>query len=213
MLAMAASIPRMSDLREQQIAWLENITVSSGLTLTDVARRAGLNPSTLSRFYSNNQSGHALTARTVKKIEDATGVPAYEQRLRPALAFFSEEEGVVYDPASGTGGFLLHALEAVAQKAQGVELWTLKTPALSAVGHNAGDVVIVDRTEQPRSGDAVCALKYDHRRGIAETIFRIYRTPYLLTALANGQPGLPEIVDNENIILKGVIVGSFRLRN
>lgn len=211
-LEMAGLIAPMSDLRAQQLAWLDNIISSSGLTLTDIARRAGLNPSTLSRFHANDDSGHTLTSRSVKKIEDATGVPAYEQRIRPSMAFFSEEEGEPYIFNEKTQDIMIHALRAVADRSKAVELWTLKTTALSAAGFDRGDVVVVDREEKVRPGDAVCALKFDHRRGISETVFRVYRTPYLLTALADGQPGLPDIVDNENVVIKGVVVGGCRMR-
>lgn len=212
MMAAGAMFAPMTDLRDQQLAWLDNITSSSGLTLTDIARRANLNPSTLTRFRAQNDGGHVLTSRTVQKIETATGVPAYEQRTRPNLSFFSEEEGVPFKPDDRTQDLLVEALRAIISKSNSVDLWTLKTPALAAAGYGLGDIVLVDRDATPRAGDAVCAQKYDHRRGIAETIFRIYRTPYLLTALSSGQPGMPEIVDDENVVIRGVIVGGCRIR-
>jgi transcriptional regulator with XRE-family HTH domain len=202
----------MTDLREQQLAWLENIVASSGMTITDIARRAKLDPSTLTRFRNKNEGGHALTARTVKKIEEATGVPAYEQRLRPKLSYYSEEEGVPYRFDDGVQDLLINALRTTVSGNNSVDLWVLKSHVLAAVGYNEGDVVVVDREAIPRPGDAVIAQKYDYRRGVAETIFRVYRTPYLLTALAHGEPGQPEIVDEENVVIKGVVVGGCRLR-
>lgn len=212
MTVAAAMLLRMTDLRDQQIAWLDNITASSGLTLTDIARRAGLNPSTLSRFKQKNESGHTLTARTVKKIEEATGVPAYEQRIRPKLAYFNEEEAIPFKLDENAQDLMVEALRTVVSRTNSVDLWQLKTRALSAVGYAEGDVILVDREAQPRPGDAVCAQKYDWRRGIAETIFRIYRTPYLLTAIAFGDPGQPEIVDDENVVIKGVVIGGCHFR-
>jgi transcriptional regulator with XRE-family HTH domain len=212
MMAAAAIFAPMTDLREQQLAWLENITSSSGLTLTDIAKRANLNPSTLTRFRSRDDGGHVLTSRTVQKIEAATGVPAYEQRTRPSLSFFSEEEGEIFKIDTKAQDILVEALRSVVKTTNSLDLWTLKTPALAAAGYGLGDIVLVDRDATPRAGDAVCAQKYDHRRGTAETIFRIYRTPYLLTALSSGQPGMPEIVDDENVVIRGVIVGGCRVR-
>lgn len=212
-ISVAAMIAPMTDLRDQQLAWLENIISSSGLTLTDIARRARLNPSTLTRFYSKNESGHTLTSRTVQKIEDATGVPAYEQRVRPKLAFFAEEDAVPYNFEDNGSDVLAAALKSVVAKSQNIALWILKSSVLSAVGYGQGDVIIVDKEASPRPGDAVCAHKYDWRRGVAETIFRVYRTPYLLTALQHGEPAAPEIVDDENIVIKGVVMGACRLRH
>ncbi|MHA7969007.1 helix-turn-helix domain-containing protein [Rhizobium sp. CAU 1783] len=204
----------MTDLREQQLAWLENILSSSGLTLTDIARRARLNPSTLTRFRARDDGGHTLTSRTVKKIEDATGVPAYEVRTRPREApIFSEGEATPFEFAEATQDLLVEALRAVVARSNAVDLWVLKTGSLAGVGYDPGDIVVVDREAVPRSGDAVCAQKYDWRRGTAETIFRVYRTPYLLTAALSGEPGMPEIVDDESVVIKGVVVGGCHLRH
>lgn len=203
----------MVDLREQQLAWLDNITASSGLTVTDIARRARLNPSTLTRFRAQNDSGHTLTSRTVKKIEEATGVPAYEQRARPRLVqAFNEVEASPYSFDEKTQDMLVEALRTLVARSNSIDLWTLKTQTLTAVGYSEGDILVVDRDLIPRAGDVVCAQRYDWRRGTAETIFRVYRTPYLLTANSQGDPGIPEVVDGENIVIKGVIVGGCHLR-
>ncbi len=202
----------MKDLREQQLAWLDNIVAASGLELSNVARRAKLDPSTLTRFHQRNDSGHTLTAKTVKKIEDAFGVPAYEVRRRPTLTAFQEPDAEPYRLEHDAQELMIQALRAVVAKTNSVDLWLMKSQVLSAAGYRQGDVVIVDRDATPRAGDAVCAQIYDWRRGTAETIFRIYRTPYLLTAASQGEPGLPEIVDDENVVIKGVVMGGARLR-
>lgn len=202
----------MSTLRDQQLAWLDHITKSSGLTITEIARAAGLNPSTLTRFKAKNDSGHTLTSSTVRKIENATRVPAYESKLMPKMQQFSEEEAAPYIALEKPQGLVESALKSAATQAGNVDLWTLKTGSLAAVGYCSGMVVVIDRGAQPRNGDAVCAQKYDFRRGTAETVFRVFRTPYLLTAYMEGEPALPEIVDGENVAIMGVVVGGFRLR-
>ncbi|WP_377299649.1 LexA family protein [Rhizobium sp. SGZ-381] len=208
----AAISIRMTTLRDQQLAWLNHIGQSANMTLTEIARAAGLTPSTLTRFANNNENGHTLTAKTVKRIEDATRVPAYESRVIPRVQTFSEDEAQRYVAAEAKSP-MEKALRQASQEARNVHLWTLKTNSLAAVGYSAGMVVVVDQDETPRNGDAVCAQKYDYRRGTAETIFRVYRTPYLLSAFLDAEPLMPEIVDNENIAIAGVVVGGFRLRH
>lgn len=203
----------MSTLRDQQIAWLDHITKSSGLTITEIARTSGLNPSTLTRFKAKNDSGHTLTSSTVRKIESATRVPAYESKLMPKIQAFSEDEAQRYVAMDNPSNPVESALRSATAQAGTIDMWTLKTGSLSAVGYLPGMVVVVDKSAQPRSGDAVCAQKYDFRRGTAETLFRVFRMPYLVTAYMEGEPGMPEVVDEENVAITGVIVGGFRLRH
>jgi SOS-response transcriptional repressor LexA len=204
---------RMTKLRDQQIAWLDHIKDKSGLTITEIARAAKLDPSTLTRFVNRNDKGHSLSTRTVKKIEDATRVPAYETRTKPIVQSFSEEEGQPYIAMDDPSDIVGSALGATAKAARNIHLWTLKTSSLAAMGYLPGMIVAVDEKTPARNGDCVCAQKYDFRRGTAETIFRVFRTPYLLTAHIGGEPALPEIVDNENVVIMGTVVGGFRLRH
>lgn len=213
MMASAAISFSMTTLRDQQIAWLDHITKSSGLTITEIARAAKLHPSSLTRFKSKNDGGHTLTAKTVKKIEDATRVPAYESRQKPVVQAFSEEEAQPFIAMDNPDNPVENVLKLASTATASINLWTLKTNSLAAVGYLPGMIVAVDQEAQPRNGDAVCAQKYDFRRGTAETMFRVYRHPYLMTALDHGEPAMPEIVDNENVVIAGVIVGAFLLRH
>jgi SOS-response transcriptional repressor LexA len=208
-----AIFPRMTSLRDQQLAWLDHISRSGNITFTEIARVAGLTPSTLTRFKNNDTGGHTLTSRTVKKIEDATKVPAYEARTTPRIQAFSEGEAIPYVIDKASVNPLELSLSEAIGRSNSVDLWRLKTGSLAAVGYPAGMVVLVDRDETPRNGDAVLAQKYDFRRGTAETLFRVWRTPYLLTAAANDEPGTPEIVDNENVVIVGVVVGGAHIRH
>lgn len=209
----AALSMRMTSLRDQQLAWLDHISRSANMTLTEIARVAGLTPSTLTRFRANDELGHTLTAKTVKKIEDATRVPAYEARVVPKIQAFSEDEASPYVLQEHSSNPIEAALRSVAAQSNNIDIWRLKTGALAGVGYSSGMAVVVDRDMIPRNGDAVCAQKYDFRRGTADTIFRVWRTPYLVSAYINEEPATPEVVDNENIVIMGVVVGGCHLRH
>lgn len=204
---------RMTDLRDQQLAWLDHITQTAKMSLTEIARAAGLTPSTLTRFRQNDAMGHTLTAKTVRKIEDATHIPAYETKNIPKIQFFSENEAARYSIGADKDDVVNVAIDSLVKQTPTMDAWVLKTNALSALGYLPGMIVIIDREAQPRNGDAVCAQKYDLRRGTAETIFRVWRNPYLLSASAAGEPTAPEIVDDENVAIAGVVIGGFRTRN
>lgn len=62
--------------------WLKVLCRLSGLTPTQLAKAAGLAPSTLNRFL-NSEVKHRLSASTLSKIEGAAAV-AYEKRVKVA---------------------------------------------------------------------------------------------------------------------------------
>lgn len=208
----AAISVRMTNLRDQQLAWLDHISKTSGLTFTEIARAAGLTPSTLTRFKKQDTNGHALSSKTVKAIENATNVPAYQTRTRPKLVTFSEGEGLPYT-VEDTENPVLAALKVVADGSNALDLWELKTASLAAAGYSPGMVVAVDRNATPRSGDCVCAQLYDDRRGVATTVFRVFRTPYLVTAYRDREPDQPEVVDDHNVRIAGVVVAGVHVRH
>jgi len=208
----AAISVRMTNLRDQQLAWLDHISKTSGLTFTEIARAAGLTPSTLTRFKKQDINGHTLSAKTVKLIEDATNVPAYQTRTRPKLVSFSEGEAIPYQ-VEDTENPVLASLKSVVDNSNSLDLWELKTQSLSAAGYGLGMVVVVDRNATPHSGDCVCAQVYDDRRGTAATIFRVFRTPYLITAYRDREPEPPEVVDDHNIRIAGVVVAGIHVRH
>jgi SOS-response transcriptional repressor LexA len=212
MTVAAALSLRMETLRDQQIAWLKYIERTSGKNFTEIARASGIDPSTFSKFLANRH-GHTLTAKTVKRIEDATRVPAYESNVLPKIVAFSEEEAQPYVLDQRSDNLLELSLRELVSRTNSIDLWMLKTDALSAIGYVPGMVVAVDREETPRNGDAVVAQRYDMRRGTAETIWRVWRTPYLLGAPSSGEPPLPEIVDNERVVIMGVLQGGVLIRH
>jgi hypothetical protein len=212
MTSLAAISVRMNELRDQQLAWLEHISNTSGLTFTQIARAAGLTPSTLTRFKQQNTSGHTLTSKTVKRIEDATNVPAYQTRTRPKLVTANDQEATPFAPRSDDNP-LVASLGDLQKSSNSLELWELKTNSLAASGYTAGMVIVVDRHATPRSGDCVMAEVVDDRRGSASYIYRVFRTPYLLTAYRDREPDPPEVVDDHTVRIAGVILGGTHIRN
>ncbi|TPW33218.1 hypothetical protein FJU08_01240 [Martelella alba] len=201
----------MTELRDKQLAWLNHITEATGLTITEIARAAGLHPSTLTRFRYADKSGHSLTSSTVHKIEMATRVAAYDTG-RPKISALLQPEASPFLP-SDDGNPLELALRTIAGRSQSVTLWKLETDSLSAIGYPRNMIVAVDADATPRNGDAVCAQRPGFRRQTQDLIFRVYRAPYLLSASDRTAPEAPEIIDNETTLIIGVIVGGFTLRD
>lgn len=61
-------------LKKAQKEWLEEVIETRNETLTELARAAKVNPSTLTRFFNNPDHKSNLSATTVSKIESLTGM-------------------------------------------------------------------------------------------------------------------------------------------
>lgn len=52
---------------------------------------------------------------------------------------------------------------------------------------------------------------YD-RTGRAETIFRLYEDPFLVAATLDKGLMKPHLIDNDRVVVRGVVIASFRER-
>jgi len=195
-------------LAEAQRAWLQRVTRDTGLTLTEIARKAGKHHTTLTNFMNKPDRG-PLNPLTITLVAEATGVPASaEARGTPAPEGLAEEA----EPyLAGSESPLDLAVRALVAARPGVDPWRLRTHALEDAGYLMDDIVIVDLNATPRAGDAVCAQLYDWPRGRAETIWRIFEPPYLVTATNDPALRKPILVDDDRVVIKGVLLPS-RLR-
>ncbi|TCD15165.1 helix-turn-helix domain-containing protein [Oricola cellulosilytica] len=65
---------RTDDLKDAHRQWLRRIQGDLGLSLSAIAKGAGVSSSTLSRFMNDANHPHALSATTISRIIDAYGV-------------------------------------------------------------------------------------------------------------------------------------------
>ena len=72
------------------------------------------------------------------------------------------------------------------------------------------DIVIVSLNEPPKPGSVICAQSYRWSEGRAETIFRIYEPPYIVAATRDTTLRRPMLVDNDRVIIKGVVIAQLR---
>ena len=61
--------------RAAAIAYVDALLRETGLDLTNLARRAGVSSTTLTRFHNNASYRNSLSGRTLKKLSDVTGIP------------------------------------------------------------------------------------------------------------------------------------------
>jgi hypothetical protein len=211
----------MEITRETLHGWLVETLAKSGETPTALARRAGVAQTTLTRFL-NREDSSMLGLRTITKLVHATG---------SAPPGMSMPEAPARSPASASGGQGFGEEQAEAERfgrptdAQtpvdkallaliagrvAADVWILKTSALIDAGYRPGDFVIVDLNRQPRAGDVVCAQVYRWTAGTAQTVFRIYEPPYLVAANGDATLRRPLVVDNDQVVIKGVVTHLLR---
>ena len=207
-MARFANVIHMQDrLREEQRAWLRTVIQKTGLSPTQLAAKAGVAQPTITRFLNSPNVSHNLTARTISAVERAVGM---RYGPNPKDAGFNESDGEPYRYSDCAKE--LSFLEDAFGKANGKDAWTLKTKAIEAAGYLPGDVLIVDLNETPAPGDVVCAQIYDWSRSRAETVFRLWEPPYLQVATYEKSLRKIFVVDNQNVIIRGVVVASARGR-
>ncbi len=192
---------------EDQLKFIESVLEKTGWSQTDLANRAGLDPSTLSRFLTKGRNGHALRMTTIKRISNASGLPFGD--VVP-LQGMSEREAEPYAVAAETE--IARAVEILSGHGGTIDAWILNSAALENAGYRRGDVLLVGLGEIPLAGDVVCAQIYDWVKGQAETIFRLYQPPALVGA--SNDPSLlkPYLLGDNAVVIKGVVMHTLRSR-
>lgn len=98
----------------------------------------------------------------------------------------------------------------------GLDLWIITDSILELAGLNNDDVALVDSRagfiDTLKNGDIVIAQVYyddpDHPLGRnAHTIFRQFLKPSLLCSNSSRRNEIPLLVDNENVVIMGVVKG------
>lgn len=197
-------------VQELQRRWLQEIANLTSLKPSQIATRAGVSDTTLTRLANDKNYSGTLSALTIERIKETFRVPGpdeYSAARRLGLAGLTEAQEFAAD---GEPPALVAAITALIAGREGVDPWRLKTDALVDAGYLAGDIVLVDLNAAPAPQDAVCAQIYDWQRGGAETVWRIYDPPFLVAAARDRTAFKPVLVDNDRVAIKGVVVGMVR---
>jgi transcriptional regulator with XRE-family HTH domain len=199
----------VENVRRQQLHWLNFILEAKGWDLAELARRTERDPSTYSKFLNDSTNSAQLSSKTVDRVARASGIPAYESELAVRARGLAEIESAPYEaePLAVIDG----AVKFLRGPGNGVDPWILRSRSLENAGYMPGDILMVDLNGRPEPGDVVCAQIYD-RSDKAETIFRIYEHPFLISATLDGRLMKPHLVDNDRVVIRGVVIASLRER-
>jgi hypothetical protein len=172
---------------------------------TRIAKEVGVAPSTLTRLLKEDSTA-TLHARTISRLQEYSGISFFGGDPSAPATFRGLAEDAVPFDAKGADPAVSAAIKALIGGRKAADPWTMRTRALERIGFLPGDIVIVDLGRRPEADDAVCAQVYDWRRAAAETVMRLYEPPYLVAASLDEGLRRPLVVDNEQVIIKGVLL-------
>lgn len=187
-------------------AWLQRVLASKDWKPHRLAKEAGVSPATISRAL--NDDSFTTSTTTIEKIVRATGVPAPtgigmmvpNSKLR---SFAEPEAEYVASPQDITGS------EQAGQQAT----WKLSSRALDLAGYLPGDLLIVDPTISPVARDIVCVQIYSREKMSAETVFRVFDPPYVVTRSTDpAAERKPLLIDQERASIWGTVIKVVRIR-
>jgi len=199
----------VENVHQKHVDWINFILRHKRWSTNRLASEAEVDPSTLSRLLKDPGKTRTLNSYSVEKIEKASGVPAFETSIAEVPRGLAERESDEFE-ARLSGG-LNEAVRALKGERNEVDAWELGSRAVELAGYLPGDTLIVDMSARPEPGELVCAQVYDLSGG-AKTIFRIYEHPFLVAATTDPSLFKPLLIDNERVVVRGVVTASFRQR-
>lgn len=197
-----------ADERARHAAWLDWVETRTNLSDTALARKSGVSENTLTRF--RNRDGAVLSSLTVRQICEFAQVPGPENYLNPSGGFSEEASALALNDTAEAS--IVKMVKQAMSGRTNTSPWTLKTSAIAQAGYLPGDILIADGSVPPMAGDVVCAQVYDLRQGTAETMFRIYEPPYLISTSNETAFRKPLLIDDERVIVMGTVTEMIRPR-
>lgn len=216
---MAARAPKrdlLVAIGSAQRAYLEEVISKTGWKPSRIARESGLSDTTLTGFLNSRGRQKSLNPLSIAAIQERTGISAPPLALqgttgngeRPAL----REDATPYEaPSAEEGDRVAAAVRALTGARKNTHTFTMRSNALELAGIRSGDILVVEPGVMPRNGDVVCANVVD-RHGTGETWFRIYQAPHVIPAMFDVTANKPELVDNDRVVIWGVVTDVVRQR-
>lgn len=158
-------------------AWIEQICDAAGVTPTEIARRAGLSHSTLTRFLNSPEPRHQLRERSIAAIEEAFGIRRPAGLASSARHTLTAPAAPVFDPEPP--GEKANAIAQMLNEAGKDALYMVADMALNLAGHLPQDLVLVDTNALPKPGDIVAVRPAGSPWPDTLASLRFYDPPFL----------------------------------
>lgn len=198
--------------------WFKTQQKKAGVTAEDIARHMGRDRSVVSHILNGRQR---MSLEWAQAFADVLGVSvpdvlehagvAPKQVTRQLQPGFSESDAAAWIP-QGADDRQVPTMAAAMGQRPGVDVWQIRSAAMSFMGYMPGDYMLVDThaAERVRAGDVVIAQVYDNAKSTAATLLRRFEPPVLVAASPEPDDRRVYVVDGTNVVIRGKIVGSWR---
>ncbi|MBE0702071.1 MAG: helix-turn-helix domain-containing protein [Afipia sp.] len=193
--------------------WIRAVARHMNLSLSDLALKSGLAASTVTRYVNDASGRIGITKRTLDAISDFTGIPQHVIPGERRLTGFGEPDAIPFDNDNEPQpDWVKQAVARFREESASLVPWIMKGWALDQVGVLPGDILLIDLNLRPKNGDIVCAQITDWATGSAETVFRRFDPPFLTAHSGKLGPQKPELIDDDRVKVRGVMVARIGLR-
>lgn len=198
--------------------WFKSAQKRAGKTSFDLGHAIDRDRSVISRIVNGTQMPTLDQARILAQELGVTLDSFLEKAgmasAPTAQAFspgFAEADAAPYTPQPENEGRERAIAMAMGQRA-GVDVWRVKSNAMAMAGLIDGDFILVDThaAERAKAGDVVVAQIYNPRG--ATTVLRWMQPPVLVSASPNPADISIHVVDGINVVVRGKVVASWRLK-
>lgn len=199
--------------------WFKQKQKQAGVTAEEIGAALGRDRSVVSRIYVGRQKmtldqAHVF-ARILKvplqDVLDRAGLLASEADAIASPGFSDSE--VVPFKGQGAGKDQVDTIARhLGGGKPGIDIWRTVSTSLSFNGFLKGDYLLIDanQSELCKKGDIVVAQVYDWQTGTAETVLRRFEPPILLAIGGAPEDVKINVVDNQNVVIKGKVIASWR---
>jgi transcriptional regulator with XRE-family HTH domain len=195
------------------------IREKAGLTQEQFARELSTRDRVISRGgVANWETGGGIRRFNLNRIATRFGVSlqwlagsdAGATSITPAVADFGGMVGVEGElvELSSLPDDVAGPIKA-AMTGRRAEIWRLSTELLEGASLKPGDLLLVDLDRKPREGNIVLAMVTVNGK-LTLPIFRLLYPPLLMPVTTTPTGRAPEKVDNQTVIVRGVVFSSHR---
>lgn len=201
------------------IQWFKKRQKQLGVTSHDIGAALSRDRTVVSKILNGHQKMSLDQAKIFARVLE---VPIDEVLVRAGLTDpdtaasfqpgFSDSDAARWIAKDDDRSAEARIVEAFGGGKPGIDVWRVKTDAVTLAGYMPGDFIMVDTNARDRTkaGDIVLAQVYDNQTGSANTLLRRNTPPVLVAASANLNHATGLIVDYNNVVIMGKVTASWR---